>query len=197
MSSHPKFRVTPEQYLALDRKAEGKSEYYDGELFLMTGASRRHNLIVLNVGSELRAQLKSRQCEVYPSDMRVRIPNHTRYVYPDISVVCATPNFEDDQDDILLNPTVVIEVLSASTEAYDRGRKFDDYRRIPSLQEYLLIAQDERRALLNSRRLDGQWLLSEASQPDDIIDLVSISCRLSFTEIYSKVNVDQPSPDNE
>lgn len=180
--------LTPQEYLALDRQAEAKSEFWDGEMFLMAGASRQHDLIVMNVGSELRNQLTERLCEVYPSDMRVRIPHTDRYVYPDVSVVCGEPQFEDDENDILLNPTVIVEVLSPTTEAYDRGKKFDSYLGIPSLQEYLMIAQDKPRVYHYVRQPDNRWLFFETSQLDAVIQLDSIGCGLSFVEIYRKVD---------
>jgi Uma2 family endonuclease len=181
--------VTPQEYLARERRAEEKSEYWDGEVFLMTGASRAHNLIVLNVGGELHEQLKEHPCEVYPSNMRVRIPNTARYVYPDVSVVCGEPQFEDEELDTLLNPTVIVEVLSPSTEAFDRGKKLDSYRTIPSLQECLLIAQDERRVYLYTRQPDNRWLLSEASDLDATLSLDSIGCQIALVEIYRKVGL--------
>jgi Uma2 family endonuclease len=187
MSSHPSVYLSPEEYLAQDRRAEQKSEYFDGEVFLMAGASRSHNLIVSNVNRELGTQLKNRPCEVYPSDMRVRIPLTPRYFFPDVSVVCGKPQFEDDHHDVLLNPVIVVEVLSSSTEAFDRGRKYDSYRRIPSLQEIVLISQDECRVLLTTRQPDGKWLLSELSDPASVLQLSSTECSLPLTEIYSKV----------
>lgn len=179
--------ITPEEYLALERQAEEKSEYWDGEIFLMAGASREHNLIVTNVGRELSTQLLERPCEVYPGDMRVRIPKTARYVYPDASVVCGQPQFEDEEVDTLLNPTVVVQVLSPSTEAFDRGKKLDNYRTIPSLQECVLIAQDECHVYVYTRQPDNRWLLSEATQFDDVVPLTSIGCQLALTEVYRKV----------
>jgi Uma2 family endonuclease len=187
--------LTPEEYLALDRQSEEKSEYWDGEMFLMTGASRRHNLIVLNVGGELREQLKERPCEVYPSDMRVRIPNTARYAYPDVSVVCEEPQFEDEETDVLLNPTLIVEVLSASTEAYDRGKKLDSYRTIPSLQECVLIAQDEYHVYVYTRQPDNRWLLSEADDVNEVLSLDSIGCRLPLAEVYRKVKIAEADPE--
>src|SRR5437868_8492820 len=141
MSSQPKTLLTPEEYLAIERKAEYRSEYLNGEMFAMTGASRKHNLIALNIAGELRQQLKSKPCEAYVNDMRVRIPATDLYTYPDVTVVCGDPEFEDAFIDTLLNPTLLIEVLSESTESYDRGKKFGYYRTIQSLAEYLLVAQ--------------------------------------------------------
>jgi Uma2 family endonuclease len=189
--------MTPEEYLAIERQAEEKSEYWDGEMFLMSGASEAHNLIVLNVGGELREQLKERPCRVYPSDLRVRIPRAARYVYPDVSVVCGQSQLEDDEFDTLLNPTVIIEVLSETTAAFDRGKKFDNYRTIPSLREYILIAQDECHLYLYTRQPDNKWLLSEFDDLNQIVPLDSIGCQLPLAEVYRKVVFDKTESDHE
>ena len=189
MSSNPKTYLTPEQYLATERKAEYKSEYIDGEMVAMTGASRNHNLITINTAREITQQLKGKPCEAYSSDMRVRIPATNLYAYPDLVVVCGEPIFEDDFVDTLVNPTVIIEVLSDSTESHDRGKKFRDYRSIDSLSEYLLIAQDEYRVERYMKQIDGRWLLSEARSINDQIELSSIDCTLALKEIYDKVKL--------
>src|SRR5436853_6598822 len=157
MASHPKHFYTPQEYLALERKAVCKSEYYTGEIFAMSGASREHNLIVANVTTALNTQLENRECEVYASDMRVRTPDTATYTYPDVIVVCGQPQFEDAEVDTLLNPTLIIEVLSQSTERYDRISKTSYYRTIDSLQEHLLVAQHEVRVEQYLRQPDGQW----------------------------------------
>ncbi len=136
-------RYTPEQYLALDRKADYKSEYINGHVIAMAGASRRHNLIAGNLYREVSQQLRGRPCEAYISDMRVKVGLTGLYTYPDVVMVCGDIHFEDGDNDTLLNPTAIVEVLSTSTEAYDRGEKFAHYRRLESLQEYLLVAQDK------------------------------------------------------
>ena len=177
---------TSEEYLKLERKALDKSEYYQGEIFAMTGASRKHNLISGNVIRELGNQLKGRPCEVYPSDMRVRVRPTGLYTYPDVSVVCGEPLFDDSRGDTLLNPTVLIEVLSPSTEAYDRGEKFAQYRRLDSLQDYVLIAQDTVR-VEHYRRRGELWVLSEMNDLDDELQLKSIDCTVPLREIYDKV----------
>src|SRR3954447_12043553 len=133
MSTLPKNHITPEQYLEIDRQAESKSEYYDGEMFAMAGASYAHNLIVVNTVSALHTQLRGTRCAALPSDMRLRIGAAARYAYPDAMVVCGEPEVLDEREDILLNPTVIVEVLSPSTESYDRGRKFEYYSAIDSL----------------------------------------------------------------
>ena len=157
-------RLTPEEYLALERKATIKSEYVNGQMYAMSGASRAHNLICLNIGGELRTQLKERACEVYTNDMRVRVTAAGLYTYPDVLVVCEEPRFEDDSFDILLNPTVLFEVLSPSTEAYDRGAKFGYYRQLDSMQEYTLVSQDLTRVEHYIRHKE-QWIPDGIRQP--------------------------------
>jgi Uma2 family endonuclease len=191
MSRQPSTLLTPGEYLAIERRAEFRSEYIEGEIVAMTGASRRHNLIVANLTGELRQQLKSRPCELYPSDMRIRIPSGKLYTYPDIVVVCGEPQFEDAYVDTLLNPTLIIEVLSESTESYDRGKKFGYYRTLESLREYGLLAQDEYRLEQYVKQADGRWLLSEFKGLEATVKLASIECNLQLTEVYDRVVLDQ------
>jgi len=178
--------LTPEEYLALERKAITKSEYLNDHIYAMAGASREHNLITGNVFGELRSQLRDQPCEAYVNDMRLKISPTGLYTYPDVAVVCDEPRFEDTHFDTLLNPVVLVEVLSPSTEAYDRGEKFAHYRRLECLQEYILVAQDCVR-VEHYLRQGEQWLLTELSNPDDVLHLVSIDCELSLREIYAKV----------
>jgi len=187
MSSQPKTYLTPEEYLAIERRNEYKSEYIDGEMVAMTGASRRHNLIAVNISRDVSQQLRSRPCESYAGDMRVRIPATRAYMYPDVVVVCGEPQFEDDYVDTLLNPTALVEVLSDSTERYDRGRKFGYYRTIESLAEYVLVAQDECRVEQYTKQPDGRWLLTDHRSPDAVVELASIQCALRLSEGYEKV----------
>ena len=187
MSVQEKELLTPEAYLALERQARDKSEYFAGEMFAMSGASRRHNLISLNIGAELRAQLRHRPCEVYTSDMRVKVGPTGLYTYPDVVVVCGEPAFEDTLGDTLLNPTVLVEVLSQSTEDYDRGRKLEHYRSLPSLQEYLLVSQERAHIVHYVRHFDVSWLLSDTLGLEASISLRSIECEVALSEIYAKV----------
>jgi Uma2 family endonuclease len=189
MSKRFKTYVAPEEYLARERKAEYKSEYFDGEIVAFAGATREHNLIVGNAAGELRSHLKSKACEVYSSDMRVRIGS-TRYVYPDIVVVCGQPSFADNLFDTLLNPTLLVEVLSESTELYDRNLKSGYYRTIESLKEYLFIAQRACQVEQYTRQPDGRWLISDIRSLDDVIELESIGCTLALREVYDKVSLD-------
>ncbi len=177
---------TAEEYLTLERSASSKSEFHDGQIFAMTGASRKHNLVSGNIYRELSLQLKSRPCEAYINDMRVKAAEARSYHYPDIVVVCGTPAFEDAQVDTLLNPTLLIEVLSPSTEAYDRGGKFAHYRKIPTLCEYLLVTQDQP-SIERYVREGDVWILTEAVGLEASVPLESIECVLSLREVYDKV----------
>lgn len=191
MSSQVKIYYTPEEYLALERQAERKSEYFAGEIFAMTGASRRHNLVAGNVFAALHVQLRRRPCEIYPSDMRVKVSPTGLYTYPDITAVCGEPLFDDEQRDTLLNPTVLVEVLSKSTASYDRGEKFEHYRKLSSLAEYLVIAQNKYHVEHYVRQPDNQWLLSETDEIQKTVHLSSIECELALTDIYDKVEIDK------
>lgn len=192
MASKPIEHFTPEQYLAVEREAPFKSEYIDGEIVAMVGASEPHNLIVTNVVAELGLQLRGRQCKVYASDMRVDVRESGLYAYPDVVALCGEPILTDDEQDNLRNPAVIIEILSKSTEAYDRGKKFMKYRRIESLMEYLLIAQDRHHVEHYVRQQHGGWLLSESTAVGDEIDLSSIDCHLKLSVIYDKVAIGEP-----
>lgn len=187
MVSQPVPYLSPAEYLALERQAETRSEYHDGELVAMVGASREHNLVVSNTVSSLIIQLRGRPCETYANDMRVNVPAVNRYFYPDIVIVCGEPQFEDDTIDTLINPTVIIEVLSDSTERFDRGKKFACYRTLPSLRGYLLIAQDEYRIDAYRKDGNGRWLLEDAQGLDAALDLGVADCTLALREIYDRV----------
>jgi len=183
--------VSAEEYLRLERQSEYKSEYVNGEIFAMTGASLRHNLIAGNIFGELRQQLKGRQCQAYVSDMRVKVTATGLYTYPDVVVVCGKPKFEDKYVDTLLNPTLLVEVLSQSTERYDRIAKSSYYRTLDSLAEHLLVAQDDVRLEQYVKQPNGQWLLFESSSLDNVVELQSIGCSLALGDVYDKVTLDQ------
>jgi Uma2 family endonuclease len=175
------------EYLQRERRSMEKHEYINGLVLMMAGARESHVLITSNTNRTLGNQLDDRPCKVYMGDMKVRlIP--TTYVYPDVTVICGEPQFEDDERDILLNPTVVIEVLSRSTENYDCGLKFRQYQQLVSLQEYILIAQDTTRIERFVQQTDGQWLLKTIEGTNDSIELTSIRCMLSTTDVYKKVS---------
>jgi Uma2 family endonuclease len=178
--------LAPEQYLALERNADHRSEYVNGHIFAMAGAGKRHNQITFNIAVSLGTQLKGRKCIAYASDMRIKISQTSLYTYPDIVATCHEPLFEDTELDTLLNPSLIVEVLSNSTEAYDRGAKFAHYRRLPSLQEYLLIAQNHV-CVEQFIRKDDQWTLTETDHRETAIQLDSINCILYLSDIYDKV----------
>ncbi len=184
-----KICISPEEYLETEREAEYKSEFFDGEIFAMSGASRKHNLLVFNISGMLHRQLRNRNCEAYATDMRVKVSPTGLYTYPDVVIVCGEPLFDDDYLDTLLNPVVIIEVLSKSTEHYDRGKKFENYRTLKSLSDYLLIAQDTPSVEHYTRQSDNQWLFSEYKDMQEIIRVDSIECELAVNEIYEKVEL--------
>ncbi len=187
MASDPQQRLTIQEYLSFERESELKHDYWEGETFAMSGASRAHGLITGNLSGEIRNQLKGRPCETYSESMRVRTPGDL-FTYPDVVVVCGPPRFADSEFDTLLNPTLIIEVLSPSTEGYDRGLKSSRYRAIPSLAEYVLVAQDRCHVEHLVRQPDGgHWLLEEIAELGAALELPSIGCRLPLAEIYERV----------
>jgi Uma2 family endonuclease len=192
MSTLSKPYLTPEQYLEIERKAEFKSEYYQGEMFAMSGARRAHNLITTNAVRELSQQLLGGPCEVYPGEMRVKVSSTGLYTYPDVVVVCGEPQFLDDTFDTLLNPRVLIEILSESTEAYDRDKKFELYRSLDSLAEYVMISSMRVRVERYTRQPDGTWNYSSKASLEDSIDLKSVGCHLRLADVYIKVPFPQP-----
>lgn len=189
MTAQPKPYITEEAYLAIERISPTKSEYYDGQIYAMAGAKEPHNLIVGNLIATLHGQLRRKPCRVYPSDMRVKVIPTGLNTYPDVVIVCGQPQFVDEVHDTLINPTVIIEVLSPSTERYDRGVKFRHYRTMETLQEYLLIAQDRKHIEHYTRQPSGQWLFEEATLADAQICLSSVDCTLSVQDTYEKVDL--------
>ena len=188
MSLQPKHNLSFEEWLEAERaSAEGRSEYVDGEVFAMTGASAEHNTIVMNIGRELSIQLKGRPCQVYANDMKVLIRSANAGKYPDLVAFCGEPELLDGRRDVLLNPSLLVEVLSDSTEAYDRGDKFALYRQIPSLREYLLVSQGRVLVELFTRGDDGRWVLADYRSLNDRVPLPSLDCTLDLAEIYDKV----------
>jgi len=188
MSTMPtRTKLTEEEYLAIERAAETKSEFYDGEMYAMSGAKRPHILIVGNLAAEIHFQLRGRNCEVYSNDMRVNIKESGAYTYPDIVAVCGEPRFLDHEFDTLLNPVLIIEVLSPSTEAFDGGGKFDRYRRIAALKEYVLVSQDRLLVERYRRRSPGgDWTLTAYERPDEVLELESIGCVVPLSQIYAR-----------
>jgi Uma2 family endonuclease len=178
---------TPDEYLLIERGADFKSEYLDGEIFAMSGATLPHNQIVGNVFMELGIQLTDKSCQPLASDMRVGVTARGPYFYPDVLVVCGEPQLRDDTQDCLMNPTVIVEVLSPSTENYDRVQKFAAYQQIATLTDYLLIAQDEPRIEHFSRQAGGGWLLNTINGLDGSLHLQSIACELRLAKTYQRV----------
>lgn len=183
-------RYTPEEYLARERAAARKSEFIHDRIYAMAGVSRAHNLITGNVYAELRGQLRERPCEAYVNDMRVKVRSTGLYTYPDVVALCGAPRFEDEHVDTLLNPSVVVEVLSESTEGYDRGEKFAHYRRLETLREYVLIAQQTRRVELYVRQSE-HWVFSEISDAGGVLRLESIGCTLPLRDVYERVELSE------
>ncbi len=188
MSSQIKPFITPAEYLAIERKSEQRSEYLNGEIFAMTGASRNHNLISTNIVVSLGLQLRGRPCEVYASDMRVKVTAAGLYTYPDIVVICGEPRLEDEHLDTLLNPTLLVEILSESTERYDRIAKSSYYRTLDSLAEHLLVAQDRHRVEHYLKQPDNQWILFDYHSLDSVVALRSIDCSLALSDVYEKIS---------
>jgi Uma2 family endonuclease len=188
VSTVPKHCVTPEEYLEQERKAEWRSEYFNGEVFRMSGASRYHALIITNLVRDLSQKLRGRPCNVYSSSLRVRVSPTGLYTYPDVVVTCGEEQFLDESNDTLLNPVLIIEVLSDSTKDYDRGGKFESYRTLTSLEEYLTIAQDKIHIEQWQCQKDRRWLLSEHFDTTVSIALNSIDVELLLPDIYEKID---------
>ena len=194
MSTVQKKRYTPQEYLALERAAEFKSEYLRGEIFAMAGASRELSLIASNLIGEVGSQLRETPCEVHGSDLRVRVSLTGLYTYPDVTIACGELQFDDQFRDTLLNPKVIFEVLSDSTEAYDRGKKFDHYRQIPSLTEYILVSQTEPLIERYVRQSDGSWRLTVCKGLEAVLELETVPCRLKLADVYFKVSFEPGVP---
>ena len=183
----PLTTYSPDEYIVRERAAEFRSEFIDGRIVAMAGASRAHSLISINLGREVSAALRGRDCETYDSNMRVKVADTGLYTYPDLTIACGRPEFEDGQLDTLTNPSVIFEILSASTEAYDRGEKFARYRRLSSLREYVLVSQTSARVERFARAGDV-WVLTAIEGMDGVLELESVECRLSLGDIFERVS---------
>lgn len=179
--------MTPDEYLAFERNSEIRHEYFDGEIFAMVGASLNHNRINRNIIRRLENQLEGSPCEAFISDMRVKVDQLNKYTYPDIVIVCGDIKLEDEKFDALLNPTVIIEILSDSTEAYDRGTKFQHYRLIPSLQEYILVSQHSCLVEKYVRSDEEKWVYSSYENMQKAMSIESVKCELMISDIYYRV----------
>jgi Uma2 family endonuclease len=187
MSTVAKILLSPREYLERERRAEFRSEFCRGEMFAMSGGSWEHALVKDNLAGEARNQLKDGPCRVVTSDLRVKVDASGLYAYPDVVFVCDAPQFEDDMADTLLNPRAIVDVLSESTEKYDRGLKFANYRQVPSLKEYVLVSQDRFLVERYLRQDDGTWVLSEFADPAQTFAFSSIGVRIPLGEIYRGV----------
>jgi len=179
--------ITPADYLARERRSEVRSEYLNGRVYAMSGASREHNRITINLSAMLHSRLKGKPCEPFSGDLRVKVSPTGLYTYPDVIVACGESRFEDEHVDTLLDPTVIIEVLSDSTEAYDRGEKFAHYRALESLTDYLLVAQDRPRIEHFVRQPDSRWLYSVLDGLDEQVEIATLDCVLPLAEVYERV----------
>jgi len=188
MSKQQKARFTAAEYLSMDRASSEKHEFAFGDIYGMGGASARHVEIVGNIVRELGNRLRQQPCRVYSTDLRLCVDAEHRYTYPDVVVVCGQPQFLDDEIDTLLNPVLIVEVLSESTRNYDRGDKFQQYRGIPSFREYLLVDQAKTHVERYAKQNDGTWSLYETDSLNEFVHLESISVTLPLSEIYLKID---------
>lgn len=186
---------TPDEYYVLERAAEYKSEYFQGEIFAMSGSTTRHAMVGTNLLVELGIQLKGKRCSPINSDQRIKVEATGLRTYPDVSVFCGSKEYdaEDSQRDTATNPTMLFEVLSESTEGYDRGTKAEHYRRIPSLQGYALLSQEKAHIELFERQEDGSWRLTEATGLESSIALPCIDVTLHLADVYAGVELDEPT----
>lgn len=189
MASNPVTKVTEEEYLAIDRAAEVRSEFFNGEMFAMSGGSMRHARLQANIGGELHTALRGTDCQAFGSDFRVRVSPGRMYAYPDVTVVCGKPLLADERQDILLNPAVIFEVLSPSTEQYDRSVKLRYYRAIESLTDYILVDQNQVRIEQYSRGDAGTWALRDYQHPEEDLQIPSIGISLALARIYDRVEL--------
>jgi Uma2 family endonuclease len=194
MSAQAQPRLTPEQYLEAERAAKFRHEYFDGQMYAMSGGSFQHFQIIGNITAELHTSLKKRPWAVGSNDLRLRVSPDGLYTYPDVIVICGEPKFADDRCDTLLNPALIVEVLSPPTEAYDRGFKSAQYRTVESLQEYALVSQAEPRVEVFRRQVGGHWLLSEAIGLEAVCHFESLDCAVPLSEIYAKVTFSPDGP---
>jgi Uma2 family endonuclease len=184
------YKISPQEYLEMERQSTEKHEYYDGQIVAMAGATRRHNLINTNIVTALNIQLRKHPCELYASDMKVRWKNN--YVYPDVVVGCEQLLFDDGNKDVLLNPTLVIEILSPSTEGFDNGEKFSGYQQIATIKDYILVSQDKVKVRHYTRLTETLWHFVEYTTLESQLTLTSIDCRLTLADVYDKIEFDTP-----
>jgi Uma2 family endonuclease len=185
----PKYNfVSAQEYLKAEREAFEKHEYYQGEVFAMSGASLEHNIIFSNLFTDIGSKLKGKNCRPFGSDLRIHIPKNTLFTYPDITIICGEPNLTDDKFDTATNPTVIIELLSASIRNYDKGEKFSLYREIESLQEYILIDTEKIHVIKHIRNKDNSWQLTEFKNIENIFSIDTIGLSLSLNNLYEGIS---------
>lgn len=190
----PEHKYTVEEYLELDAKSEERLEYWDGEIFSMSGVSSQHDQLETNLIYRAKRQLEGRGCRVFAANMRIKVPSLPPYRYGDMSGLCGQPKFEKIGGvDVLTNPSIIIEILSASTEAYDRGDKFTSYKSIPSLIEYLLVAQHRPHVSQFIKQADSSWLNLEFNSLEDTLKIVTLDCEMTLAEIYQDVDFPPPA----
>lgn len=194
MSAVPKLRITAAEYLARERAAEFKSEFYDGEIFAMAGASLLHNRVSANLSVEIGSQLKKGPCQSFTGDLKVYVERTGNFFYPDLVVVCGPVEVHDGKTDVIVNPTLLVEVLSPSTESFDRGMKFLNYQRIPSLKEYLIVAQDRPLVQRYVRQDDNGWLLTSFEELDATVELKSVPVSISLSDVYDRIEFAGETP---
>lgn len=187
MSAVPKIKLTEAEYLGVERAADFKSEFYRGEMFAMAGASREHNAVKENLIVELGARMKGTPCRTFSSDQRVKVQPTGLYTYPDIVIVCGKAEYDPLDRDTLINPTAIVEVLSPSTENYDRGAKFRQYQQLASVKEYILVSQEEPLCERFVRQTDGTWVLTVISGLTGELALATAPVRIPMAEVYSGV----------
>ncbi len=191
MAQPEKEYVSPEEYFEMEKNAGNKNEYFNGEIFAMTGASFNHNLIAVNITSALHGALREFPCYVLASDMKIQVEKAEHYVYPDVSIICDAIEFSRERDDVITNPIVLFEVLSDSTKDYDRGSKFMAYRSITSLKDYILVDQYSRHVEHFQKNDAGQWVLDEYNSQSDAFIIKSVGVELSLKTIYDRVKIDE------
>lgn len=180
----PSKKLTPQEYPAIERAVDSKSEFFDGEVFAMAGTSKEHSIITVNLTGEFHAALRRKVCQPFSSDLRVKVSANGFYIYSELTIVCGLVDVEDEH---VLNPTLIIEVLSPGTERYDRGKKFDLYRELDSLKEYVLVSQDQYRVEQFLRGNGSEWGYRVAFKEDDIVEFPSVGCSIPIKDVYARV----------
>jgi Uma2 family endonuclease len=194
MPAAPERKLTVAEYLAFERTAEQKHEFLDGELFVKARASREHNVVKENLIGELFVRLKGGPCRTFSSDQRVKVARTGLYTYPDLMIVCGPPEYDPDDRDTFVNPQVVIEILSPSTEAYDRGAKFRHYQKLPPVREYVLVSQDQMQVELFVRQPDEKWMLTTFDGAEGEFTLATVPVRLPLADVYRGVEIPDRPP---